>query len=131
VIRGVGVDIVSVPRLSALVERYGERATGRLFTRGELADCERRAAPADCLAGRFAAKEAFLKALGTGLASGVRWGDMAIRSDQRGRPELLLTGKARERLREVGGDGVHVSLSHDAGVAVAVVIIEGDSAPMA
>jgi holo-[acyl-carrier protein] synthase len=130
VIRGIGVDVVSVPRLSALVERYGKRAKERLFTPRELADCERRAAPADCLAGRFAAKEAFLKALGTGLASGVRWGDMAIRSDHRGRPELVLSGKARERLREVGGDGVHVSLSHDAGVAVAVVIIEGDSGPL-
>lgn len=128
-IHGIGVDIVSVPRMAALLERYEQRATQRLFTPDELAACQRRLAPADCLAGRFAAKEAFLKALGTGLASGVRWHDMALRSDRRGRPELLLTGRAGDRLRELGGDRVHVSLTHDASVAIAMVIIEGEPSP--
>lgn len=124
-IRGVGVDVVSVPRLARLIERFGERATERLFTPEELADCGRRTAPADCLAGRFAAKEAFLKALGTGLASGLRWRDVAVRSDRAGRPRLSLMDGAAERLREVGGNRVHVSLSHDGGVAIAVAVIEG------
>lgn len=126
-IRGVGVDVVSVPRLAGLIDRFGQRAARRLFTSGELADCEARMRPADCLAGRFAAKEAFLKALGTGLAGGLRWHDVAVRSDPRGSPELELTDRARALLRERGAERAHVSLSHDAGVAVAIVIIEGNA----
>lgn len=129
-IRGIGVDIVSVSRLAALIERFGERATGRFFTPDELADCQPRATPAECLAARFAAKEAFAKALGTGVASGLRWRDVAVRTGPGGRPELVLVGRARELLYDGGSVGAHVSLSHDAGVAVAVVILEAEPGPM-
>ena len=124
-IRGIGTDVVSVARLTELLERFEGRAAQRLFSPEERRDCDRRASRNECLAARFAAKEAFVKALGTGLMGGMRWRDMVVRSDRRGRPELQLDGIAEERFREVGGERLHLSLSHDAGIAVAVVVIEG------
>ena len=124
-IRGIGIDVVSVARLTGLLERFEERAAQRLFSPEEQQECDGRASKNECLAARFAAKEAFVKALGTGLAGGMRWRDMVVDSDPRGRPELRLAGAAEERFREIGGERIHVSLSHDAGVAVAVVVIEG------
>lgn len=121
---GLGIDIVEVARVRALLQRHPERAPARLFAPEERADCERRARPEECLAARFAAKEAFLKALGTGLRDGLSWREIRVRQDGRGCPELVLSGGAAERLRRRGGGRVHLSLSHEAGLAVAVVVIE-------
>ncbi|UCC47546.1 MAG: holo-ACP synthase [Gemmatimonadota bacterium] len=125
---GIGVDLVRVERLRSLVERHGERARRRLFTPAELADCDQRADPSECLAARFAAKEAALKALGTGKIPGTRWTDLEITRAESGSPALKLAGSARARAQRVGVDRVWVSLSHEAGFACALVVMEG-SAP--
>jgi len=122
-ILGVGIDIVRVDRVRrwegvpGLVERY--------FHPEEAADARGRGAGGSLsLAARFAAKEAFGKALGTGLA-GIRLGDIQVVNDRNGRPDIVLHGTALARLREAGGARVHLSLTHDTDNAVAVAIIEG------
>lgn len=127
---GVGIDVVEVRRMRELLSRHPERAPARLFTPEERAWCEARASPAECYAARFAAKEALLKALGRGLSAGIEWRDIRVVSDGNGRPRLELAGRAREQLVEIGGRRLHVSLSHDGGLAVAIVILE-DSTPAA
>lgn len=125
VILGLGIDYVEVARMAAFLDRFPRRGPERLFTGRERSACQARAAPPECFAARFAAKEAFLKALGTGLASGIRWTEVELVSGEDGRPRLELSGSARERLRWMGGDRVLVSFSHDGGAAVATVLIEG------
>lgn len=115
--------------MAGLLERFPERGRERLFTPRERAACDARVGAAECFAARFAAKEAFLKAVGTGLASGIRWTEVELVSGDDGRPRLELAGRARERLRTIGGDRVVVSFSHDAGAAVAAVVIEGRQPP--
>ena len=124
-ILGLGVDYVQVARMARFLERFPERGRERLFTARERRWCDGRVGAAECFAARFAAKEAFLKALGTGLASGIRWSEIELVSGDDGRPRLELGGAARERLRAIGGDRVLVSFSHDGGAAVATVLIEG------
>ena len=121
---GVGTDIVAVVRLGDLYRKHGERALAKILAPGERADCRAAADPARFLAKRFAAKEAFGKALGTGL-SGMRLGDIQVVNDRNGRPEMVLHGTALARLGAVGGARVHVSLTHESDNAVAVAIIEG------
>jgi holo-[acyl-carrier protein] synthase len=122
-ILGLGIDIVHVGRIRhwesvpGLVERY--------FHPEEIADARSRGAGESLsLAARFAAKEAFGKALGTGL-SGIRLGDIQVVNDRNGRPEMLLHGSALARLAAIGGERVHVSLTHESDNAVAVAVIEG------
>ncbi len=122
---GVGIDLVQVERMRKALDRHGARLRERLFTRGELADCESQRDPAECLAARFAAKEAALKALGTGKVAGFRWTDLEIRRSDSGRPRLTFSGGARERGDEIGARRLWVSLSHDGGQAVALVVLEG------
>jgi holo-[acyl-carrier protein] synthase len=122
---GLGLDMVEVDRLEAVLLRHPERAPDRLFTEAELADCKTRPNPSECLAARFAAKEAFLKALGTGLREGISWHDMSLRNGVHGRPELDVTGAAAARLEAMGSTGVFLSISHDGGMAAAVVVIQG------
>jgi holo-[acyl-carrier protein] synthase len=123
---GLGIDMVDVERLQAVFERHPERAPNRLFTPAERADCDARSQPVQCLAARFAAKEAFLKALGTGLRGGIRWTDISLRNGAHGQPELDVTGTAAERLETLGASSVRVSITHDAGIAAAVVLIQAD-----
>ena len=121
---GLGIDVVEVARLEAVLARHPQRASDRLFTSEELAECASRRDSTPCLASRFAAKEAFLKALGTGLRDGIAWRHMSVRSGPLGQPKLVVTERAAEKLTELGGTAVHVSITHDAGVAAAVVVIE-------
>ncbi len=126
---GVGIDVVDVGRMRRLLERHPRRAADRLFTPDERAVCARRPVGAEaCFAARFAAKEAFLKALGTGLSGGISWQDLSVTpTTGSGRPTIAASGAARARLDALGVDRVHVSLSHDAGVAAAVVVLETDT----
>ncbi|MBA3234159.1 MAG: holo-ACP synthase [Propionibacteriales bacterium] len=113
---GVGIDVVDVARFGETLDRTpGLR--GRLFTPAEL---ER---PLASLAARFAAKEALAKALGA--PAGLHWVDAEVRTDSTGRPSLNLTGSVARRAAHLGVADVHVSLSHDAGIASAVVVLEG------
>lgn len=121
---GIGLDVVEVSRIRGLRERRGERFTRRVFTADELAWCEARADPAPSLAARFAAKEAGMKALGSGWAEGVGWHDLAVVSPPGRPPALELRGEAARRAANLGVSSVHVSLTHDAGVAAAVVVLE-------
>lgn len=123
-IRGLGVDLVEVARMEGLLERRGRRARRRLFTEAEREGGRDHPRPAEYYAARFAAKEAFLKALGTGRSAGIRWTELEVRQEDGGNPWLAARGEARRRLERLGAGRAHVSLSHDGGHAVAVVVLE-------
>jgi holo-[acyl-carrier protein] synthase len=125
VILGIGTDLVEVDRIRRAHQRHGDRFLQRLFTPAEIADCHPRAGAYQSFAARFAAKEAFLKALGTGLRDGIRWHDMEVVRDGRGRPELHLHGCARELARDQGVSKTFVSLSHTSEHGLATVALEG------
>ncbi len=127
-ILGIGSDLCDIRRIEKSLERFGDRFTHRVFTEGERARSDRRAARAPSYARRFAAKEACSKALGTGMNHGVFWRDMEVVNLPGGKPTLRLTGGARERLLSMTPDGheavIHVSLTDDPPVAQAFVVIE-------
>ena len=124
-ILGVGLDVVETPRVARALATYGARFAERVYTPAELADCAGRADRIEALAARFAAKEALLKALGTGWISGLSLRQVEVVRGKHGPPELRLLGAAAERVAERGVRRVHVSLSHQPGLAAAVVILEG------
>jgi holo-[acyl-carrier protein] synthase len=124
-VRGIGVDICKVERIAASLQRFGERMEKRLFTPGELAYCRGHADPMPHLAARFAAKEAASKALGTGMAGGVGWTQIEVLQPGGRVPTLSFAGVALERFRSLGAEHSHLSLSHDGGIAVAYVVLEG------
>jgi len=128
VILGIGTDLANIDRISRTLERFGDRFRHRVFTETELLKASRRADEAGTLAKRWAAKEACSKALGTGLAMGISWKDMAVTNRRGGQPEMALTGWAAERLAALTPPGhdavVHVSLTDDHPWAQAFVVIE-------
>jgi holo-[acyl-carrier protein] synthase len=124
-IRGIGVDIVKVDRIEKAVERWGHRFLKRIFTPAEIERCQKRARPAQCLALRFAAKEAFAKALGLGMRKGLRWRDIEVVHDNFGKPDLLLHNQAQRLLEDVEASRTWLSLSDERESALAVVVLEG------
>jgi holo-[acyl-carrier protein] synthase len=126
---GIGIDVVEIARIRRLMERWRERFLQRVFTESELAYALGRQDPAQHLAARFAAKEATLKALGTGLSMGVRWREMEVRRARGEPPRLSLSGRTAELGEARGVQRLHVSLTHDAGLAMAEVLAEGKGAP--
>ncbi|MGB6929525.1 MAG: holo-ACP synthase [Syntrophobacteria bacterium] len=124
-IRGIGVDIVKVDRIEQAVERWGYRFLKRIFTAAEIERCQQRARPAQCLALRFAAKEAFAKALGLGMRKGLRWRDIEVVHDHLGKPDLLLHNQAQRLLEAVEASRTWLSLSDERESAVALVVLEG------
>ncbi len=124
-ILGNGIDLAEAARLRRACDRRGRRFLERLFTEAERADCERALDPWPRYASRFAAKEAFLKAMGTGLRGGMRWLDMEVRKDALGKPELHLSGRVAELAAERGVLHIHLSLSDLPDLSVASVVIEG------
>ncbi len=129
-ILGLGVDLVEVARMEKALAR-GERIVKRLFTPGEIEYCRRHKEPARHFAARFAAKEAGMKALGTGWSNGVGWQNFEVRLDPRGRPHLLMSGRAAELAKAMGATHTVVSLAHDGGFSIAVVAFEGSAGPAA
>ncbi len=124
-IYGIGVDLVKMTRLAAAIRRYGERFMNRVFTPQEIAYCRGKRWSDSGFALRFAAKEAFSKALGVGLRQGgIRWREVEVVPDSRGKPELQVSGRAAQLCREAGVTGMHLSLSDEDGQGVAVVILE-------
>lgn len=121
---GTGIDIVAISRFERFVEENNLALFQRLFTTGELEYCATRKRSAQHYALRFAAKEAFLKALGTGLRGSLSWRDMEVVHDANGKPELKLSGEAERRFVNKGLGKCFLSLSHDGGCAVASVILE-------
>lgn len=123
-IAGIGVDIVDISRIQRLLERHGERFLRRVYTDAEVAYAMRGSNPGERLAGRFAVKEAVLKALGTGKSGGILWRDVETVRGPAGRPVTRLHGNAAECAGSRGGGRLHVSITHDGGKAVAFVVLE-------
>lgn len=123
-IHGIGVDIVSIARIRRALERWGERFMRKVFTDEEIAYCVRKRDPAPSFAARFAAKEAFFKALGRGQRRGIRWKEVGVRNEMSGRPSLRIVGDRRALMESESISGVHLSLSHDNDSAIAYVILE-------
>ncbi|MGA3116413.1 MAG: holo-ACP synthase [Syntrophobacteraceae bacterium] len=123
-IYGVGIDLVRVDRLEKMLERWGERFETRVFTEFERQFCSERRKRTDCLALRFAAKEAFVKALGLGMRKPVLWKDIEIRHNALGKPEISLTPRALQYCSEKGVRSWHLSLTDDGQYGAAVVVIE-------
>jgi len=123
-ILGIGVDIVEISRVERLVQRYDSRFLSRVFTGNESRYAMGSANYAERLAGRFAVKEAVLKALGTGKSGGILWQDIETLPGPAGKPVVRLHGQAVRWAKWKGGGQVHVSISHDGGKAIAFVIIE-------
>lgn len=132
-ILGIGTDLANIERISATIERFGERFKTRIFTEAEQAKAERRKDVAGTYAKRWAAKEACSKALGTGLRMGISWRDMAVTNLPTGQPVMALTGWAAERLAQMTPEGheaiVHVTLTDDHPWAQAFVVIEARPLP--
>lgn len=127
-ILGIGTDLANIERISGTLDRFGDRFRNRVFTKTELKKAARRKDEAGTLAKRWAAKEACSKALGTGLAMGISWRDMAVSNLRTGQPVMAVTGWAAERLAEMTPDGyeaiIHVTLTDDHPWAQAFVVIE-------
>ncbi len=121
---GVGIDVVEIKRLERAIERFGDRFLQRVFCFNEIETCLKKTDPYPGLSARFAAKEAFSKALGTGFRNGLRLTDICVKQDQLGAPYLFLKGAAQRFLNKMGISKVHVSLSHERSFAVSVVILE-------
>lgn len=123
-ILGIGSDLAEVPRIRASRERFGERFLTRVYTETEVRYSLSKANVDERLAGRFAAKEAGMKALGTGLSRGVTWKDFAVGREPSGKPTLVLSGKAAEIAAARGVKRVHLTITHTATMAMAVVVME-------
>ena len=121
---GTGIDLVEVARIRTLIERHGDRFCGRVFTRSESEYCAGHRDPGPHYAARFAAKEALLKALGTGLSQGASLKEIDIIRGELGNPQIALTGRTAELAQDRGIRRVHLSLSHSSGYAVAQVVVE-------
>jgi len=124
---GIGLDLAQIERVRSFLERRGERGSRRLFTDGERAYCERRNRTRFAsYAGRFAVKEAVMKLLGTGWARGVRWVDIEVLRAPGEAPRVVLHGATARIAAAKGIARVHITITHDAGIAAAVAI--GESA---
>lgn len=121
---GTGIDIAEVDRIAATILRFGQRFTARVFTEAEIRYCESKANKAERYAARFAAKEAGMKAIGTGWSRGVRWQDIEVQRLPGGRPTVVFHGRAGEFYAKLGAKQAHLSLTHTKGMAMAVVVLE-------
>ena len=124
-IYGIGVDLARVDRVASSITRYGERFLNRIFTSREIEHCRGRAWAASGFAMRFAAKEAFSKALGVGLRrGGIRWREVEVAPNPLGKPELFVSGRAAELCEQAGIVNMHLTLTDEDNHAIAVVILE-------
>jgi len=125
-ISGLGNDLVRIQRFRAFLQKGKVAVLERLFTPAERSYCLSKKDPAPHLGVRFAAKEAFLKALGTGLRHGIRWQDMEVVRDEAGKPGLVLRGEAARLFYEGGHGRLLLACSHDGDYALATVVFEGN-----
>src|SRR5213083_3597518 len=125
-INGIGVDLVNIPRMRDVIDRWQDRFLRRVFTEAEIAYCRARRDPVPHFAARFAAKEAGLKALGTGLQLGVRWRELEVRRERTQAPTLVLSGKSKEIGLFKGGSRMLLSLTHEGDYALAQAMLVDD-----
>jgi holo-[acyl-carrier protein] synthase len=123
-IYGIGFDLVQVSRIKDALRRWGERFQNKVFTPGEIRYCLEKKNPAPHFAARFAAKEAFVKALGIGIRRGVHWKDVEVQRGPLGRPVLKIHGRAVEICRNEGLENFFLSLTHDGDYSGAMVVLE-------
>ncbi len=119
-IESLGIDLIEIERIKKAQNRWGKRFLERVYTHGELEYCLRKRYPENSLAGRFAAKEAVMKALGTGLSMGVSWKEIEIINNRRGKPEIIVHGKTKKLL---GKRKVLISIAHTRENAIAQAVI--------
>jgi holo-[acyl-carrier protein] synthase len=124
---GIGLDLVNIARLEAIARRWQDRFLQRVYTEDERQASFGRAWPYASLAGRFAAKEAMLKALGTGWSAGVSWQDIQVLNEVGGRPVATVRGRTGVLVQQAGVTRIHVSLSHDGDYAIAEVILTNET----
>jgi holo-[acyl-carrier protein] synthase len=122
---GIGVDLVKISRVHGLLERRGARALARLFTPAEARRCREGRHPPESFAARFAAKEAFFKAIGTGWGRGGSWTEVEVVSAPSGAPSIRLSGAAAALAEARGVRSIHLSLTHSDDTAAAFVVLEG------
>jgi len=123
-IYGIGVDLVHIPRIAAVLERWGDRFMKRVFTPEEMDICLKRAFPPSAFALRFAAKEAFTKAMGLGMTQGMIWRDIEVVHDPKGKPGMKIHGRSGRACEERGVGKIHLSLSDEKEYAIAMVVLE-------
>ncbi len=124
-IYGIGVDLVRVERIAAAIARYGDRFLKRIFTPQEIEACQGRTWAVSGFAMRFAAKEAFSKALGVGLRrGGIRWREVEVVPNSMGKPEIFVSGRAAQLCQQADIKGMHLTLTDEDNHALAVVILE-------
>lgn len=126
---GIGIDMVRIDRIEAGLTRWGDRFLEKVFTAFEKQACGAKKNRAACYAVRFAAKEAFAKALGTGVRAPLFWKDMEIRNDPSGKPVLVLSERARGFVRNLGVHAWHISLTDDGLYGAAVALLETKDPP--
>lgn len=123
---GIGIDIVNIERIENMMDRWGNLFLGRVFTEREIIWCRKRTRPPECFAIRFAAKEAFLKAIGRGHRNGIQWTDIEVENDPLGKPLFSFHRKAKEVLETQRIKKALLTLSHERFYAVAHVLLEGN-----
>ncbi len=123
---GIGVDIVTIERIARIRERHGERFSEKIFTPEETSYCLSRKNSNEHFAARFAAKEAVMKALGTGWSRGVGFRTIEVIREEDGPPQIMLHGGAKEHASHLGVSRIHISLSHTRGMAIAQAVLERD-----
>lgn len=122
-IKGVGIDIVDVARMEERIRRHS--FIDRVFTRPEIEGCQDVNRSAECFAGKFAVKEAFMKAIGAGIRQGLWFKDVEVINDPNGAPHIETSGKASELRQELEVESIHISICHSGGLAIGLVILEG------
>jgi len=124
-IYGIGIDLVNIGRMEGIIKRWGDRFIQRVFTKAETGICKTRPFPAAAFSMRFAAKEAFSKAMGTGMKKGIRWLDIEVFHYPGGRPGLRVHGRSYDGCRKENITGFHLSMSDEGDYGAAMVILEG------
>src|SRR5436853_794404 len=125
-ILGTGIDLAHLSRIEEAMNRLGDRFRDRIFTEEEIRYCESKSHPFESYAARFAAKEAAMKALGTGWSSGGGWREIEVITSDHGPPRIRLAGNALKRFEQIGASTIHLSISHSDDLAIAQVILESE-----
>jgi holo-[acyl-carrier protein] synthase len=123
-IYGIGVDLVKIERMERILERWGDRFVQRVFSPAEIAICRKRAFPPSAFALRFAAKEAFSKAMGLGMRQGIAWRDIEVFNEPGGKPGLRLFGESARRCTDRHITDIHLSLTDEKEYGIALVVLE-------
>lgn len=123
-IYGIGIDLVENERIEKIISKWGSKFLCRIFSDGEIAYCSRHIQSSPHYGARFAVKEAFLKAVGTGMGKGITFQDIEVQNEKSGKPEIRLSEKAQEYVGKIGIEKVHVSITHTKDYASAIVVLE-------